>query len=294
MIRVYATLLFACLMVAPVSGQEESAPISQVSELVAEPAQADIIRDVLVPVREAGILQRLLVKEGDWVIVDQPIAELDRELNELEVQAAEKKYELSKTKATDDVDLRYSTKSEEVAEATLARSESAVQNYAKSISKTELDQLRLELQRASLSIEKAEFEQKLAGIETELYTNESAVARLKLRYRTINSPIEGMVAELIAQEGEFVNVGQPLVRIVQLDRMRIKALLPANQINQSFLGRKAVFETKADGSRFEGTIHFVSPEIMPGNEKVQFWFDVDNPDRKLRKREDGTVRILLN
>lgn len=294
MFRVYATLLFACLMVAPVSGQEESAPISQVSELVAEPAQADIIRDVLVPVREAGILQRLLVKEGDWVIVDQPIAELDRELNELEVQAAEKKYELSKTKATDDVDLRYSTKSEEVAEATLARSESAVQNYAKSISKTELDQLRLELQRASLSIEKAEFEQKLAGIETELYTNESAVARLKLRYRTINSPIEGMVAELIAQEGEFVNVGQPLVRIVQLDRMRIKALLPANQINQSFLGRKAVFETKADGSRFEGTIHFVSPEIMPGNEKVQFWFDVDNPDRKLRKREDGTVRILLN
>jgi macrolide-specific efflux system membrane fusion protein len=294
MFRVYATLLFACLMVAPVSGQEESAPTPQVSELVAEPAQADIIRDVLVPVREAGILQRLLVKEGDWVIVDQPIAELDRELNELEVQAAEKKYELSKTKATDDVDLRYSTKSEEVAEATLARSESAVQNYAKSISKTELDQLRLELQRASLSIEKAQFEQKLAGIETELYTNEAAVARLKLRYRTINSPIEGMVVELIAQEGEFVNVGQPLVRIVQLDRMRIKALLRADQINQSFLGRKAIFETKADGSRFEGTIHFVSPEIMPGNEKVQFWFDVDNPDRKLRKREDGTVRILLN
>ena len=43
---------------------------------------------------------------------------------------------------------------------------------------------------------------------------------------------------------------------------------------------------------FEGTIYFVSPEILPGADKVQFWFDVDNPDRKLRRREEGIVRVL--
>jgi hypothetical protein len=74
--------------------------------------------------------------------------------------------------------------------------------------------------------------------------------------------------------------------------MRIKALLPSSQINQSFVGRRAVFESAINGVKYEGTIHFVSPEVVQGNEKVQFWFDVDNPERQLRRREAGRVRIL--
>jgi hypothetical protein len=52
--------------------------------------QADLIRDVYIPVREPGVLERLLVKEGDWVVADQAIAELDRKMYELDVQAATK------------------------------------------------------------------------------------------------------------------------------------------------------------------------------------------------------------
>lgn len=261
-------------------------------ELVTDSALADLIRDVYIPAREPGVLERLLVKEGDWVTADQPIAELDQKLYKIEVEAALKKKQISELKATDDVDMRYSTKSQEVADATLERSQAAVEKFPNSISMTEIEQLRLELERATLSIEKAEFEKRLAGYEAELNGHEAAAAQVKLEQRTIRSPIAGLVVEILPQEGEWLNSGQSIIRVLQLDRMRIKAALPGDQINQSFVGRKAEFESGINGAIYSGTIHFVSPEIPLGFDKVEFWFDVDNPDRLLRRREVGRVRVL--
>jgi macrolide-specific efflux system membrane fusion protein len=285
-------ILAAALTSPGAAGALAQEPISPSVEITTDSAQADVIRDVLVPVREPGIIERLSIREGDWVEAGQTIAELDRALHEIELQAALMRQKVAEFKATDDVDMRYSTKSKEVANATLERSRAAVEKYPNSISATELEQLRLELERATLSIEKAEFERELSGIETELYAREAEASQVKLVYRSIHSPITGMVVELIPQEGEWLNAGQTIARIVQLDRMRIKALLQVDQIDQSFVGRKAEFVSSVTGARYEGTIHFVSPEVLPGTEKIQFWFDVDSPDRKLRRREAGRVRIL--
>jgi hypothetical protein len=77
--------------------------------------------------------------------------------------------------------------------------------------------------------------------------------------------------------------------------MRIKASMPSEQVNQSFIGRRAIFETEGpDNTRYEGTIFFVSPEIVTANKTVQIWFDVDSPDNRLRRRESGQVTILAN
>jgi macrolide-specific efflux system membrane fusion protein len=288
---ILATVSMVLLTFGSLPGRMETLTAQDGDDLIAESAQADLIRDILVPVREPGVLTKILVSEGDWVQAEQVLAELDRELSALEHQAAQLKLEVSDLKATDDVDQRFSAKSKEVAEATLARSQAAVDRYPKSITKTELDQLRLEMERASLSIEKAALDQELATVETELYETETSAAEIKLEQRTIRSPIEGMVVEILFQPGEWVSAGQTLARVIQLDRMRIKALLPSESIRQSFVGRRAVFVSAIDGREYEGTIHFVSPEILPGSNKVQFWFDVENPDRKLRRRETGIVRI---
>jgi macrolide-specific efflux system membrane fusion protein len=274
---------------------EKSDPLPSSGDIVSVSAQAELIHDVMIAVREPGILKKVLVKEGDWVKADQVIAELDRELNELELQSALMKQKVSELKATDDIDKRYSAKSKEVAAATFQRSQSAVANFPNSISKTEIEQLRLELERATLSIEKADFERKVAQAETDLYASEAAASKIKLEYRTVHSPIDGLVVEVPMQEGEWINAGQPLIRIVQLNRMRIKASMPSEQVNQSFIGRRAIFETEGpDNTRYEGTIFFVSPEIVTANKTVQIWFDVDSPDNRLRRRESGQVTILAN
>lgn len=252
----------------------------------------DVIRDVLVPAREPGILEKMSVTEGDWVQAGQVIAEMDRRLYELELEAARLKHKISETKATDDIDTRYSTKSQEVANATLLRSESAVNKYPQSITATELEQLKLELERATLSIEKSEFDRKLSKYEADLNLQEASATEYKLTQRVIHSPIDGLVVEAWPQQGEWLNAGQTVVRVVQLDRMRIKALRPLDQIDQSFVGRRAVFISATTGEKYEGTIHFVSPEIIMGSQKIEFWFDVDNPERKLRRREPGRVEIL--
>jgi multidrug efflux pump subunit AcrA (membrane-fusion protein) len=261
-------------------------------------ATPELIDDVWVPTRDAGILRRLLVAEGDQVDVGTVIAELDDELHQIELKAAKEKLALAELRASDTVDIEYSQKSEAVAQATLARSLEADRQYTKAITKTELDKLTLEHDRARLSIEKAEFDQRVARQEAQFNRHEADAAGVKLQYRTIHSPIQGIVVQKIPQAGEWVNAGAPLVRIIRLDRLRIRGVIDYRSIDQSFVGRKAVFEPYApapsDGPpvAYQGTIQFVSSEVLPNVDKIEFFFDVDNPGLKLRRGEPGEVRIL--
>ena len=207
-----ALVLLAGWAWPPVEARQEvlSPPAASpdVQELEAESGFPVLIRDVQIPARDAGVLTRLLVREGEILEVDAIVAELDRDLFELEHRAALKKLELAQLKASDDVDLRYSEKSLQVADATLARSTSALDQYAKSISMTEIERLRLEAERASLSIERAEFDRRVAEAEAELNTEEEQAAALRLMRRSVRSPIAGIVVERLVQEGEWLSAGQ--------------------------------------------------------------------------------------
>ena len=85
--------------------------------------------------------------------------------------------------------------------------------------------------------------------------------------------------------------GPGILRVIQLDRLRITAVIRAEKINRSFVGRIAEFRPNGGDRVYTGPIQFVSPEVTPNGQLVQFFFEVDNADLTLRPGEKGRVVI---
>ena len=289
--RYLSLAVLALLLVNPcgtVVGQEKSVIVD---------AQVKLIKNVKVPVREPGILIKLNVKMGDFVTAGQVIAQIDDELFVFNQQIGELEFQHAALSSTNDVNKRFAEKSKEVSLAVLERSKQAVARFDKSISKSELEKLRLESERDGLAFEQAELELKLAKLQEELKSKELGVSKLKLAYRTITAPYDGMVVETFPQEGEWVNAGEPVLRIIDLDTMRVEAMVDARKYDASLVGKKITFTAKLpagdDTESFDGVIDFVSPEIEPLNDAIIIRAEIRNRMQMLRPGTKGTLKIAL-
>ena len=86
-----------------------------------------------------------------------------------------------------------------------------------------------------------------------------------IQRRQIKSPLSGMIVKRYRHEGEWVKPGDPVLRIIRLDRLRIRAFLDADRLSPADVdGRDThVKVTFPNGSQrtFRGKIEFASPII---------------------------------
>ena len=193
------------------------------------------------------------------------------------------------------MDVRFARKSLEVSEAELQRALDSVEDYPKSISATELDRLKLTVERTRLEIEQAEHNMAMAKLTADLKQNEYETSQNKLNRQTIQAPIAGVVAQVYRHTGEWVEPGQQVVRILRLDRLRVEGFVSVEQLDSFPVGspielhlalRKQVPET------FSGHLVHVSPEVDPVNGQVRVWADVENADMRLKPGMRGTMVIV--
>ncbi len=94
-------------------------------------------------------------------------------------------------------------------------------------------------------------------------------------------------------QGEWVEPGQTIARILRLDRLRAEGLVGGNEVSGDMQGRKATLTVDIDGHpmEFTGTVTFVSPEVDPVNGQVRIWAEVENPQFKLRPGLHGSMII---
>ena len=123
---VFVFLLGLCILTAAdepavsTGGGQNPANTIQVSSAVIKIADS-----VDVPAEYPGILTKVLVKEGQLVQQGEPIAKInDAELS-LRLVRSKYEYEIAKLTAENDVDIRYSEKSRDVAIADVQRSKRA-------------------------------------------------------------------------------------------------------------------------------------------------------------------------
>ena len=264
------------------------------ADILVDGARVSLIHDVRLPAREAGVLEELLVREGSRVTKGDRLGFIDKSLITLQGQAAEIQSEIAAIGADNDVELRFAKKSSQVAYAELQRFEDAVQAYAKAISESELDTARFTAERAEMSIEQAEKELKIAKLTRDLRARESDVAKTRIQYAQLVSPVTGMVVEVLQQPGEWAQVGQPIVRVIGLDKLRVEAFVKSEVCDDSLVGQPVTFTTAAPGKNdlaLAGTVVFVSPEIDVVTSQVRVWAEVENPDLALRPGARGRLVI---
>ena len=135
---------------------------------------------------------------------------LDYQLATISERLARTEFEIARLKAENDVDRRFAKKSLEVAKSELSRSLDSVANFPKSISKTELDRLRLVVEKTDLSIEQAERDLHEASLTKSLKEQTVEVATKQLADHQIAAPISGMVVQVFRKPGEWLNKGDPV------------------------------------------------------------------------------------
>ena len=297
-----------CLLIASsmVTGQTASdRPGPDNDESVSQEAKAKAkevvkLQGVLNPIerlrlatRDPGIVEKICVAVGDTIEAGDTIAILDRKLFQAEVNAATNEFAAANEQAKNETDLEFARISYAVNQKVFQRSEAARKQFAKSVSKTELERLRLESERTRLSGVQAQQQRKINELTASLQKDRLQIAALRLENRTIKSKIGGTIVEIFNTPGEFVNSGQPIARILNLKRLRVVCAGRLNKLDPEQIPESAVFKIqKGDQEEsFPAKITFVSPEIDPVRQTYTIWAEIENPNGELKSGLVGRLEF---
>jgi len=129
-----------------------------------------------VPAQEAGVLVKILVREGQTVAAGDLLAQIDDAIPRAQHDVAANKLAVAKKQALDDVDVRYATAAYEFAKAKLDRSLKANAKNPNTVSDEMVDEQRLEKEKFRLSIEKAKKDQDVAALQVNVSAAEAKAA----------------------------------------------------------------------------------------------------------------------
>lgn len=276
------TLAFCVLAAA----EPAAAPPPAAGATIEVPAMLiRLIEQVDVPACEAGVLSQVAVKEGQLVEEGQLLAQIEDSQAKFAAEKARVDAAIAKLNATNEVNIRYARKSVEVAKAELKRSQESNDRYAKAISESEMDRLRLLVEKGSLEVEQAAHEFKVAGLMQQAKEADHLAAKQTVERHRITSPLAGLVVQVKRRRGEWVRPGDPVVRVLRIDRLRAEGFLRVQGAVQDLQGHAAKLVVDVPGAgpaTFPATVVFVDPEIDPVNAQVRIWAEVENQGLRLR------------
>jgi macrolide-specific efflux system membrane fusion protein len=269
----------------------------------AEPLAIDavVLRPMVeaeVPARQTGVLAAIAVEEGATVDADQTLASLDDRAAKLAVAKAQLERDQTFAKVSNQLRIEYADKALEVARAEMKRSAESNEQFARSISQSQLDVERLTVEKLQLERQQAEHDIALEKFELQLKENAVEAARLELELHAVRAPFAGVVALVRGRPGEWVQPGAPVLRLVAIDRLRAEGFAPADQASDQLIGVKVRFTLAAEPGQappasggVEGVMRFVSPEVDPVSRQVRIWAEIDNRELKLRPGQQGQLQI---
>ncbi|MCO6457486.1 MAG: HlyD family efflux transporter periplasmic adaptor subunit [Pirellulaceae bacterium] len=287
------TYLAGALLVAQLPAGTRQAPAGQavppgglarLSYCVVSP-----VEEVQLSAQEAGILKAFDVREGAPVDEGMVVARIDDADSLVRKTAADLELMVARTEAENDIDVRAAKAAAKVAAAEVAESEWVNRKSPGSIPETQVRRQRFTQERSELQIGVAEMEFKVAGMTADLKQAQVDIADLQLERRTIKSPLAGRVEQRFRQVGEWVNPGDPILRIVRMDRLRVEGFLKASEFAPDEVnGQPVEVEVTLERGRterFRGKIEFVSLQVEASGE-FRVWAEVEN------RRTEGGLWLL--
>ena len=127
----------------------------------------------------------------------------------------------------------------------------------------------------------------LESAETQVETAKAALdtAGINIEDSSLSSPITGTLDRLLVDKGENINVGQSVMKIVDIDRVTVELPIPEKDILYFKTGQDVNIEFergKGDLLEFPGKIEFVSLTADESTRTYLVKVGVANPNRLLR------------
>lgn len=261
------------------------------SEVHVPECRISLIRHVPLASDRAGILKDVEFTEGQSVEAKQQVASIACDVAQAHLSIAEKK-------AANDVDIRYNKKARDVAVVEYQKNVEANDKAAGNgrsfvIPPLEIEKLKLAAQKSLLAIEQAEHELELNRLQAE-------EARAELATYKVQAPFSGVITRVYKQRGEAVRQGDPIVELVNVDRVRIEGRISIKDVRsvrprQTVRIRLTDPDSKREGDpvEFKGVISFVDVVVDPVDKKCRVWAEADNRENFLRPGLSAEMTIEL-
>jgi multidrug efflux pump subunit AcrA (membrane-fusion protein) len=119
-------------------------------------------------------------------------------------------------------------------------------------------------------------------------------AQLAVQWCTISSPIDGMVVQLLARQGQFFDRAAPLATIIDLSEVFVQLRIPSSEFSRVAAGTLVDVElTALPGRSFQGTVTRISGEADPLTGNVNVFAAVKNEGGELRPGLSCRARVWL-
>lgn len=238
-----------------------------------------LIDHVELPAQEEGILKELNVKEGELVKADQIVGKIEDADAQARKKATEFKIAVAYEKATNRSEVEVAYKIIDLAAAEYDESVAINKRSPGSIPEQQLRRQRVQKDKAVLDANVADMNFKIAGLDHEVAKVDLEAVKNELERRTIRAPFDGVVVQLYRQKSEWLQPGEPVLRVVRMDRLRVEGFLNADEYapEQIQNARVVIKVNLVDGQEatFEGKMDFVSP-LVEATGDYRVWAEVEN------------------
>jgi len=137
-----------------------------------------------------------------------------------------------------------------ISQANVTALEQAVNAYAATVDVAQANRQQVPARKSAVSTMMAQLEQARAS-EAQMTT--------QLGYTKIYSPIDGIVSVRVAKQGEVVSVGSPIVVVVDIDHLWVRADVEETYADSIKFGQKLTVVLPS-GNEIEGSVFFKGAE----------------------------------
>ena len=205
-------------------------------------------RSAMVKARVAGELRDLSVREGDTVRAGQVLARIDAD----EYQSR----------------LRQAQQQADAARAQVDIAQRQFDNNKALVSQGFISATALQTSEANLNAARSTYQAALSAVE---------VTRKSLADTVLKSPMDGQIAQRLAQPGERVGIDSRIVEVVDLKSLELEANLPAADALQARVGQQATLQIEGSAEPRAARIARISPSTQAGSRSVLTYLGLDNP-----------------
>lgn len=272
MLRLFGFLGATCLAISTLAAEDTAAPSK--STIVLDQCIVRAIDKAFISAERDGVVEIVETTIGERVEKGQPLVHLRDEIAKANLALAEEQ-------AADDTDVKLG---EVLKNATLdefVRYEAL--HKQKAATTKDMTRIKMEKERGSLTYDSAIVKQRIHKLEAEL-----AAATLKSFH--VNAPFAGTVTRMLKNPGEAVTDGEPVLELVNTDRVHIEGYARVEDVWKLQRGTPVTVQLDSpalenSGVKLpacEGKIVLVDVVVQPVTQTVRIVAEVTNQENSLR------------
>lgn len=262
-------------------------------------------------------VQKLYVKQGDWVKPGQMLLRLDDASARL--QAAKSQAELKGAQAdltavqtggtqeevfTTQNSLTKAEMERDSAQRNLQATQKLLQTGAASQAEVDAAQIRLKTAESQVQLLQQKLKGRYSQLEIGHVQAQEAEARASLQAAkavlkdsNVATPVDGLVYSLPVREGGFVNPGDLLVQVADLHKVRVRAFVDEPEIGKLTPGQLVEVTWDAlPGRVWQGRLETLPTTVVPHGTRMvgEVTCVIDNSDLKLLPNTNVSVAVVTS